>query len=39
MIAARGFDAAWADEPGIDARVLLLRIARQTPGPLHSTRL
>ena len=35
MISARGPDSASADEPGIDVRALLLRVARQTPRPLH----
>src|SRR5258708_36419353 len=35
MISARGPDSASADEPGIDVRTPLLRVARQTPRPLH----
>jgi hypothetical protein len=35
MISARGTDSASADEPGIDVRAPLLRVARQTPRPLH----
>src|ERR1700687_156395 len=35
MISARGPDSASADEPGIDVRAPLLRVARQTPRPLH----
>src|SRR5258706_16204877 len=35
MIPARGPDSASADEPGIDVRAPLLRVARQTPRPLH----
>jgi len=31
MISARGPDSASADEPGIDVRGPLLRVARQTP--------
>src|ERR1700737_5657343 len=37
MISARGPDSASADEPGIDVRAPLLRVARQTPRPLHPT--
>src|SRR5713101_5083858 len=35
MISARGLDSASADELGIDVRAPLLRVARQTPRPLH----
>src|SRR5258708_30409002 len=35
MISARGPDSASADEFGIDVRAPLLRVARQTPRPLH----
>src|SRR5229473_3851481 len=35
MISSRGPDSASADEPGIDVRAPLLRVARQTPRPLH----
>ena len=35
MISARGPDSASADEPGIDVRAPLLRVARQTPRPLY----
>jgi hypothetical protein len=35
MISARGPDSASADELGIDVRAPLLRVARQTPRPLH----
>src|ERR1700686_4295015 len=35
MISAQGPDPASADEPGIDVRAPLLRVARQTPRPLH----
>src|SRR5258708_25967662 len=35
MISARGPDSASADEPGIDVRAHLLRVAGQTPRPLH----
>src|SRR6266852_2778901 len=35
MISARGPDSASADELGIDVRAPPLRVARQTPGPLH----
>jgi hypothetical protein len=35
MISARGPDSASADEPRIDVRAPLLRVARQTPRPLH----
>src|SRR3979409_2292428 len=35
MISARGPDSASADEPGIDVRAPLLRVARPTPRPLH----
>src|SRR5271163_3616299 len=31
MISARGPDSASADEPGMDVRAPLLRVARQTP--------
>jgi hypothetical protein len=37
MISARGPDSASADEPGIDVRAPLLRVARQTTRPLHPT--
>src|SRR6266851_7221592 len=35
MVSARGPDSASAGELGIDVRAPLLRIARQTPRPLH----
>jgi len=35
MISARGPDSVSADEPGIDVRAPLFRVARQTPRPLH----
>src|ERR1700730_15622146 len=35
MISARGPDSTSADEPGIDVRAPLLRVARQSPRPLH----
>src|SRR5260370_638762 len=38
MISARGPDSASAEEPGIDVRAPLLRVARQTPRPLHLCR-
>jgi hypothetical protein len=38
MISARGPDSASADEPGIDVRAPLLRVARQPPRPLHPCR-
>src|SRR6266481_3260582 len=38
MISARGADSASAEEPGIDVRAPLLRVARQTPRPLHPCR-
>jgi len=36
MISAQGPDSESADEPGIDVRAPLLRVARQTPRPLAS---
>src|SRR6267378_1374523 len=38
MISARGPDSTSADEPGIDVRAPLLRVARRTPRPLHPSR-
>ena len=38
MISARGPNSASAEEPGIDVRAPLLRVARQTPRPLHPCR-